>query len=100
MKKETTVHRIMRKVVSRLANFTPNVVYYPSEWPARINGLAQKIAASKGDERSALTMSAMSMACAMHEHLRPGDEAEISLTGVTRFDENVGDFVVIVRRAA
>lgn len=98
MKKETTFHWLVRKVVSRLSNFTPNVVYYPSEWPAKINGLAQKIAASKGEERSALTMSAMSMACAMHEHLKPGDEAEISLKGVTRFDENVGDFVVIVRR--
>jgi hypothetical protein len=51
VKKETTFHWLVRKVVSRLANFTPNVVYYPSDWPAKINGLAQKIAASKGEER-------------------------------------------------
>ncbi len=100
MNKEKRLHWLVRKLVSKLSNLTPNVVYYPSGWPAKINGLATKIAASKGEERSALTMSAMSMACAMHEHLKPGDEAEISLTGVTRYDENVGDFVVTVRRVA
>lgn len=92
---------LARKAISRLANLTPNVIYYPRTWAAKINGTMFKIASRNGDAASVMTTAAVSMACAMHDHLpKKGDEAEIKLGGVSHGESEIGDFVVIVRRAA
>lgn len=101
MKDKNIAALIARKIISRLANLTPGVVYYAKGWPMKINGTLQVIAASRADGQSPLTTASISMACAMHEYLpKVGDKAEISLTGVTRGDSEVGHFVVTVQRRA
>lgn len=90
-------HFVLRKIIGKLANLTPSVVYYAEGWPAKINGIQRVIGAAKGD-KSPLTTASIAMACAMHEHLKVGDTAEISLVGVTRGNQELGDFEVTVRR--
>lgn len=92
-------HLVARKIISRLANLTSNVIYYPEMWAVRINGGIAKIASKRGDGSSALTIAATSMACAMHEHLpKMNDAAEINLIGVSHGDAELGNFIVVVRR--
>ena len=89
---------VVRWLISRATNLTPSVVYYPEDWPARINGNAIKIVAKRDNGQTPLTLSAMAVCCAMHEYLKVGDVATINLSGVSQGDEGVGDFVVTLER--
>lgn len=91
---------LLRKIISRLANFTPGVVYYAQGWPVKINGILRIVAASKDGNQSEMTTAAVSVACAMHEHMKVGDLAEINIKGVSRGTDELGDFTVTLRRAA
>jgi len=99
MKDKNIAALITRKIISRLANLTPGVVYYAKGWPMKINGVLKVIAASRSDGQAPLTTAAISMACAMHEYLpSSGDAAEIRLAGVMRGGDDVGDFLITVSR--
>ncbi|NNH56883.1 hypothetical protein HLI01_08685 [Rhizobium laguerreae] len=98
MKDKSIGSLILRKIIGKLANLTPGVVYYPSGWPTNINDVLRKIGQSK-DGQSLFATAAVSMSCALHEHLPAiGDRAEIRLSGVTRGSNEVGDFLVSVTR--
>lgn len=98
MKEKNLAHLILRKIISKLANLTPGVVYYPTGWPAKINDVLRVVGASRDSAQTPMTTAAVSMACAMHEHMNVGDAAEIQLTGVTRGDDDVGSFIINVKR--
>ncbi len=94
------MRKLLRKTIGQLANLTPGVVYYPQGWPVRINGILRIVAASKDGNQSEMTTAAVSVACAMHEHMKVGDSAEININGVSRGTDELGDFTVTLRRTA
>ncbi|WP_284777046.1 hypothetical protein [Agrobacterium sp. lyk4-40-TYG-31] len=97
---EGMMARLLRKALSRLVNLTPNVIYYSSVWAVRINGKLEQISREKASP-SGLSTAAVAMACAMHDNLpNLGDEAEMTLTGVSSGEKVLGDFTVTLRRAA
>ncbi len=99
MRDQSIFALFMRKLISKLANSTPGVVYYPKGWPAKINGVLRVAGTVNGRDETPLTTAAISMACAMQENLPEiGDGAEIRLAGVTHGANEIGDFLVTVKR--
>lgn len=93
------IRKILRRMISSAANLTPNVVYYASGWPAKVNGKLVDFKSHDQDGRTAMSVAAIAMSCAAHEALpNIGDTATITLTGVTRGKEDVGHFLVTVAR--
>lgn len=93
-----TIQHILRWVISRAANFTPNVTYFAKTWPVRINEGLIEVAAKRGGGSTPMTIAAVSMCCALHAELSVGDTATIDLKGVTNGGDEVGDFIVTVNR--
>lgn len=93
------LQKFLRWVISRLANLTPNTIYYSSEWLAQIDVKMIEIAAKRGNDSTPMTTGAVAFCCALHNHLpKTGDIAEITLTGVTDKGEDIGNFKVTARR--
>ncbi|WP_415279287.1 hypothetical protein [Brucella sp. BZ] len=90
--------RMVRWLISRAANLTPNVTYYAKSWPVRINEKLVEMASQKGGKSTPMTVASISMCCALHSKLQVGDSAEIELHGVTTGGRDIGNFVVNVKR--
>jgi hypothetical protein len=98
---EKMLRSAIRKVISRLANFTPGVIYYPSGWPVKINNTLRSVASINESGASTMSTAAASIVCAMSEHLpRAGVTAEIELTGVSYGGSELGNFKVTLERIA
>lgn len=92
--------KLLRKIIGQLANLTPGVIYYPKGWPARINGVLNNLASTKDGKPTTITTASVSLACAIHEWMSVGDQADIELAGVTYGTTDVGSFTVTIRRTA
>lgn len=84
----------LRPILSRLANATPNVCYWPENW---LKDFPDKHA-EDGRKMSRMEEAAMFMANAAANHLAPGDTAEMRLGGISHGEVNNGDFIVTVKR--
>lgn len=91
--------RTMRRIISVLANTTPNVVYYQNGWVADMNGKLERAKAKRGGKGSPMTTAAIALSCALHEHLpKVGDSATMTLVGVSHGGEDIGHFEVTAKR--
>lgn len=89
---------LLVRVISAMANLTPNTVYFPKGWPETVNDVADKVESEKGGNKSALTNSAISVACAASVYMKEGDEANFQMTSVSFGGKDVGDYDVTIKR--
>lgn len=92
--------RIIKKIVGKLAEFTPNTVYFSDSFRVRVNDSMEKLAVKRGDNFTSLGVAATSLCCAASQdkRLNEGDIAEIKICGVTKGGNEIGDYVVTIRR--
>lgn len=90
--------KIIRPLVSKLANHTPNTVYFPHDWPVKINDMMIRVEHEKGSDGSPLSAACMTMACAAHQHLKSGDELTVDFSSVSFRGAELGDYTVVVKR--
>lgn len=86
------------RLISFMANFTPNTIYFPKGWPKAINDLSDRVEKEKGCDKSPLVTSAISVACASSAYMKEGDEVTFNMTSVSYKGKEVGDYEVIIRR--
>lgn len=55
------MRNLLRKIIGRMANLTPNVVYFAKGWPVKINGVLRIVAASKGGSQTPMTTTAVAI---------------------------------------
>lgn len=94
------MRRIIQWLIDRMANLTPNVVYYPKRFRVRLNNGLIDLAEKRGNGATPMSVAAVSLCCALNDNLKVGDKATIELAGVTHGSDEVGDFIVTARRAA
>lgn len=89
----------LRWIISRLANLTPNTIYYSSGWLTKIDDKMIAISAKRGNGSTPMTTGAIAFCCALNNHIpNTGDIAEMTLTGVTLGGKEIGNFKVTAER--
>jgi hypothetical protein len=83
----------LQKVISRLANKTPDIAYYPATF---MNSIMESEA--EAGERSMAMRSMLVLTYAMKDHIGPGDNAELSLRGVYHGDVPAGNWHIKITR--
>ncbi|MFK4822286.1 hypothetical protein ACI0FS_19185 [Ochrobactrum quorumnocens] len=63
-----------------------------------VNEKLVEIASQKDEKSTPMIIASISLCCALHSNLQLGDRAEIELHGVTTCGDEVGNFVVNVKR--
>lgn len=92
------MRKILRKIISKLVNYTPGVFYYSSTLQVEIAEEMREMYLSKMGQRSALGSACMAMCCAVGNEMEPGDVLKSTLTGVVDGDDDVGDFTVVITK--
>lgn len=89
---------MLRKIISKLANLTPNVFYYSNKTALKINGGLQKVADKKGNGSTPISLASLSLICAAKQIMKDGDTLEINLTGITDGGEELGNYHVSIHK--
>lgn len=92
--------KILKKIIGKLAEFTPNTVYFSNSFRVRVNESTEKLAVKRGKNFTSLGVAATSICCAASQEMRlnEGDTAEMIICGVTEGGNEIGDYIVTVRK--
>lgn len=91
--------RLIRGIFGAIADRVPNTVFYSQSLATSVNGRLRKFSTAC-PEGSPTKAAIVSLACALGETLKPGDELSSTLHGVTNRGRDIGDYEVIIRRKA
>ena len=83
----------LQKVISRLANRTPKVAYYPNTFMKDF-----QLAEQNAEGRSMVMRSLLVLTFALRDMIEPGHDAELTLNGVYHGDTPAGNWHVRVTR--
>lgn len=92
--------KIIKKIIGKLAELTPNTVYFSNSFMVRVNDSTEKLAVKRGENFTSLGVAATSICCAASQEMRlnQGDTAEMTICGVTEGGNEIGDYIVTVRK--
>ena len=92
--------RVIKKIIGKLAELTPNTVYFSNSFRVRVNDSTEKLTVKRGGNFTSLGVASTSICCAASQEMRlnEGDTAEITICGVTEGGNEIGDYIVTVRK--
>jgi len=87
----------LRPVLSRLANFTPDSVYYSEDFGTTMAGIPGKVT-TDGTNMGPLAQGLLMVACTAEQVLGEGGEVKATFTAAKNGTGIIGDWEVIARR--
>lgn len=85
----------LRKIISGLANHTPNAVYYPKDFLSDLPGKQDE----EGNEVGRPGQAGLFMASALADCVEPGQTVTIEISGVSHGNIDHGDWTIVATRA-
>lgn len=89
--------RLACRIVGKIADYLPNTVSYSKSFAVKVNDLPKKYPMA-GKVGGPTRAAVISLACALGETLKPGDELSAILRGVTNKGRDIGDYEIVIRR--